>query len=263
MVDLTATASTVYDRSYHHKLRGRFWQQLRDTEFSRRHDKHAPPGFCFSNPFPPQEVIEEGEEMRILISSVDMDLIAQIGADLMENPELNVGEMPFEVDSVYEVDHEVGEPGTKGTIETGTGIFVSIPPDQCETYGIEQPETDTDTFWRPEHTIEPFKDAIEQSLQFNHELYGNSSIPGPAEVDWELFNGYDYEDSYSFPLQVSPDTELTVIVTEWEFDYRVQNDYHRQHLNLALDVGLGKRTGMGLGFLNIADKQHPADQQTR
>lgn len=261
LVHLTADAEMEYDNSYHHHLRGRLWKSLKGTQYSGRHDEIFAPGFCFSNPFPPEEIIDEGSHKMLLISATTMDVLAHISADLLDDRQLQVGQMPFIVDDIHEAEHEIGEPGTKGTLKTDTEIFVSFSQKECENYNISHPGTDTRTFWRPKHGIEPFKNKLIENLQRNHDRYGRDDIPGPAEVDHNLFTGYEYLDSYGVPLQVSSDTTLDIIVSKWKLHYEVQNEWHREHLNLALDCGIGTKTGMGLGFLNIKDKQLPGEHR--
>jgi len=47
--------------------------------------------------------------------------------------------MPFHIDELTSLSPDVGEPGSSGTIETGTGLLVRIPPWRCDDYGIENP----------------------------------------------------------------------------------------------------------------------------
>jgi len=256
LIELSADADMEYDESYHHETRGRFWQSLKGTKYEKRHDIKCSPGFCFSNPFPPESVIKEGAEKMMLVSATDRDLLAHIAADLLENRELQVGHMPFTVTDIHEKTQDVGEPGTVGTLRTDTNIFISLFDHECEKYNIDHPGSDTKTFWRPEHGMTAFEEKIEGVLQNVHERYG-ADIPGPAEVDNRLFSGYELIDTYGTPLKVASDTELDLVVTKWKLRYEVQNEWHRQHLNLALDCGLGMKTGMGLGFVNIEDKQTP------
>jgi len=49
----------------------------------------------------------------------------------------------------------------------------------------------------------------------------------------------------------------TIILSKWRLRYRVRDDTHRYHLNLALDAGIGQRREHGFGFLNLRDKTPP------
>lgn len=246
---LRARADAAYDHTYHHKLRGRIWRALEGTEYDDRHGDGAPLGLCYSNPFPPRDM-REGDRRTLLVSSTDRELLGVVAADLDEDRELNVGEMPFEVTDLTVLAPDVGEPGTSGVIETGTGILVRIPPERCEDYDIET-DGENPTYWRREHSVAPFKRQIENNLDWKHGHFCPNDLPGPSDRDGRLFDSYELMKTFAVPLTVTQGVELTHILSKWRFGYEVRDDHHRRHLNLALDVGLGERNSLGLGFLNI------------
>ena len=253
MAHLSARADTAYQSDYHHKLRGRIWEALEDTKYDRRHNDSGPPGFVYSNPFPPHDM-DEGDERKLLVASPEEELLAHVAADLLEEPELNVGEMPFYVDDVTSLEPDVGEPGTRGTIETGTGLLVRIPPWRCEEYGIDHPGGDTAVFWRPEHSMEPLRTQLEANLDQKHDRFAHGHLPGPSDVDGDLFDGYELIKTFAVPVTVTEGQEMTYVLSKWKFEYTIRDDHHRRHLNLALDCGLGERNSLGLGFINIVNK---------
>ncbi|MEA1932309.1 MAG: CRISPR-associated endoribonuclease Cas6 [Euryarchaeota archaeon] len=260
MAHLSARADAAYDNSYHHKLRGRLWDALDGTAYDQRHDSGEPPGFAYSNPFPPHDM-QEGDDRKLLVSSTNEQLLANVAADLLEKPELNIGEMPFHVDDVTSLEPDVGEPGTRGTIETGTGLLVRIPPWRCEEYGIDHPGGDTAVFWRPEHTTKPLRAQLEANLDQKHGLYAHDHLSGPSDVEGNLFDGYELIKTFAVPVTVTEGQEMTYVLSKWKFSYTVQDDNHRRHLNLALDCGLGERNSLGLGFINITDKTRPGETE--
>lgn len=250
---LTARAETVYDDAYHHKLRGRVWNALEGTKYGNRHGKDGHSGFSFSNPFPPYDM-EANDERTVIFASPEDDLLSHIASNLKADRRLNIGEMPFRVDELSVLDPDVGEPGTSGTIETGTGILVRLYKHHRNEYGIELEDVDdTATFWRPEHSMEPFIDAIENNAQTKHDQFVPDYLPGPTDVDGPLFDGYELIKTYAIPLTVTQGVEREMVLSKWRFDYTVRDDDHRRHLNLLLDCGIGARNGLGLGFINIAD----------
>lgn len=253
LVELSARADYVYQNDWHRKLAGRIWQALRDTPYDDRHDGGEPPGFVFSNPFPPKDTAE-GEKRHLLVASPDEELLAYVADDLQHDRELNVGEMPLYVDSLAPLSTDVGEPGTSGTLETGTGVLVRIPPDRCPEYGIDHPQGpdgDTAVYWRPEHTMEPFRVQIENNLDRKHGLYAPEHLPGPSDRPGELFDGYDLLKTFAVPIDVTANRRLTYVLSKWCLSYTVRDDHHRRHLNLALDCGIGERNSLGLGMLNL------------
>jgi CRISPR-associated endoribonuclease Cas6 len=249
LIDLSARADAAYDNSYHHKLRGRIWRSLDGTEYDEIHDKNQPKPVTYSNPFPPGNM-EEGDERTLLIASPDEELLAHVAADLKDDRELNIGEMPFTVESLSPLSPDVGEPGTSGTLESGTGVLVRIPPWRFDEYGIDS-DHDQAEFWRPEHTMEPFINQVESNLDRKHDLYCPDYLPGPSDVDGDLFDGYELIKTFALPVTPTQGERETWVLSKWRLDYTVRDDNHRRHLNLLLDVGLGERNSLGFGFMNI------------
>nr|WP_255565261.1 CRISPR-associated endoribonuclease Cas6 [Saliphagus sp. LR7] len=236
------------------------WGALEDTAYDERHDENEPPGFSYSNPFPPGDM-HEGDERKLLVASVDEELLTHVARDLQDNRELNVGEMPFHVEAVTAIEPDVGEPGTRGTIETGTGLLVRIPPWKCEEYGIDHPGGDTAVFWRPEHTTEPLVTQLEANLDKKHSLFCPDYLLGPSDVEGDLFDSYELIKTFAVPLQVTERERMTYVLSKWKFGYTVRDDDHRRHLNLALDTGLGERNSLGLGFVNVTDRVRPGETE--
>lgn len=253
MAHLFARADAVYQNDYHHKLRGRLWDALNGTEYDERHEDGEPPGFSYSNPFPPYDM-EAGDDRKLLVASPNEELLANVAADLLEEPELNIGEMPFHVDDVTSLEPDVGEPGTRGTIETGTGVLIRIPPWKADDYGIE-PEGEEAIFWQPEHSMEPFITQLENNLDQKHNRFCPDYLPGPSDTDYELFDSYELLKTFAVPVTVTTGQQMTYVLSKWRFEYQIRDDDHRRHLNLALDTGIGERNGLGLGFINITNAQ--------
>lgn len=247
---LNARADAAYDNAYHHKLRGRLWEALQDTEYEQYHDENRPIGFTYSNPFPPGDM-REGDERTILIAAPQEQLLAEVAEDLIANRELNIGEMPFHVDELTSVAPDVGEPGSNGTLETGTGLLVRIPPWRADEYGIEK-RGDQAIYWRPKHSMEPLRTQLENNLDKKHRLFCPDHLPGPSDRSYSLFDDYELIKTFAIPVTVSEDKELTYVLSKWKFGYSVRDDDHRRHLNLALDTGLGERNALGFGFMNIS-----------
>jgi len=241
----------AYDNAYHHKLRGRVWQALRGTEYEETHDADEPTGFVYSNPFPPRDM-EEGDDRTLLVASPYEELLAHVAADLLDEPEFNVGEMPFTVDDVVPIDPDVGEPGTSGTIETGTGVLVRIPQERADDYDIDS-DGDQAIYWRPHHSMEPFVTRVENNLDRKHGRFAPDYLPGPSDVDGDLFDTYELLKTFAVPVTVTQRQELTYVLSKWRFGYTVRSDDHRRNLNLALDTGIGERNSLGFGFLNVVE----------
>lgn len=261
MIRLRAQADAAYDTAYHHKLRGRLWRALDGSDYDEAHDTGDPPGFAFSNIFPWGE-IRDGDERTLLVASPREGLLAAIAESLRTNREFNVGDMSFRVSDLSALDVDVGEPGSRGVIETSTGVVVRLYDHHREEYGVDAPSgTDHPTYWRPEHTVEPFRDAIAGNLQRKHEQFAPEYLPGPAEVEGALFEGLELIKTYALPVEVTTKEEIEVLLSKWRFDYRVRDDTHRKHLNLALETGVGGRNGLGFGFVNVVERTRPGETE--
>lgn len=258
LVDLEAQADAAYDTTYHHKLRGRVWRALDGTRFDEEHDSGESLGLTFSNVFPWGD-LSEGETYQVLFASPREELLTALGRGFQRDREFNVGEMPFRVTDMSALDVDIGEPETRGVIETATGVVVRLYEHHRDTYGIDDPDAtgSAPTYWRPEHSIEPFRDAIKENLQGKHERFAPEYISGPEAVDGNLFEGYDLVKTYSLPVTVTEGTEITAVLSKWRLRYRVRDDTHRRHLNLALNTGIGGRNGLGFGFVNVVEKTGP------
>jgi CRISPR-associated endoribonuclease Cas6 len=195
--------------------------------------------------------MQEGDERWLLVAAPEEQLLAHVAQDLQEDRELNVGEMPFRIEDVNAVDPDVGEPGTSGTLESGTGVLVRIPPWQREAYGINDDHGDTATFWRPEHTMEPFRTQLRANLDRKHRLFAPDYLPGPTDCEGVLFDEYDLLKTYALPVDVTEGERMTYVVSKWKLGFTVRDDHHRRHLNLALDCGIGERNSLGFGFINL------------
>lgn len=262
---LRAVADAEYDTSYHHKLRGRIWRALEGIDrYEGIHESSQGVGLAFSNVFPWGNV-EEGDERYVRIGSprrdVLDDLIAQFGRDRA----FDIGQMRFEITDITGHAPDVGEPGSTGRIDTGTGVFCSFSREMAEEYGLDTSkmdagETDTELFWRPRHGMGALQDTIRRSLQQTHEVYGDQYYDGPMEVDSPLFESVEPikdEVTYSIRFQPATAVDRTILLSKWRLGYCVRNETHRYHLNLALDAGVGQRREHGFGFLNLREQTPP------
>ncbi|MEZ3117289.1 CRISPR-associated endoribonuclease Cas6 [Halobaculum sp. MBLA0147] len=229
------------------------WRALSDTEFDDRHGDDAPTGLVFSNPFPPGDMAE-GDSRTLLVASPNRELLGAIAADFDANPELNIGEMPFEITDQTVIAPDVGEPGTKGVIETGTGVLVRIPPWKFDDYGIDV-DSDQSEFWKEEHTLDPFQTQLENNLDWKHGHFAPDDLAGPSDTTGDLFDSYELIKTFPLPVTVTEGEQETWILSKWRFGYQVRDNDHRRHLNLALDTGIGERNAMGFGFVNIRESE--------
>lgn len=262
---LDAIADAAYDNSYHHKLRGRIWRGLEDDEtYGDVHETNHGVGFAFSNPFP-WGPITEGDQRYVRIASPRRQVVDDLIAHFGQNREFDIGQMRFEIANITGHAPDVGEPGSTGRLDTATGVFCALNQQLATEHGldtskIESGDTETKLFWRPEHGMEPLQETVRRSLQRTHDHYGDDYYDGPLEVDAPLFEQVEpIKDEVTYAIRFQPATavDLTVLLSKWNFRYRVRDETHRYHLNLALDAGIGQRREHGFGFLNLRDKTPP------
>jgi CRISPR-associated endoribonuclease Cas6 len=150
-------------------------------------------------------------------------------------------------------------------MDTGTGVFCAFSRQLAEEYDLDTSKIDagdseTKLFWRPEHGLGVLQDTIRRSLQQTHEHYGDDYYDGPMDVDAPLFESIEpIKDEVTYPIRFQPATAVdrTVILSKWRLGYRVRDETHRYHLNLALDAGIGQRREHGFGFLNLREQTPP------
>jgi CRISPR-associated endoribonuclease Cas6 len=189
------------------------------------------------------------------------DLIAHFGRNRM----FEVGQMRFRVADISAHAPQIGEPGSTGRLDTGTGVFCALNRRKLEKHGLDTSrmdagETETKQYWRPKHGLEPLQATIRRSLQQIHELYGDDYYDGPVEVGKPLFNEYQpIKDDVTYAIRFQPATAVdrTVVLSKWRLGYRVRDETHRYHLNLALDAGIGQKREHGFGFLNLREQSPP------
>jgi len=262
---LDATSDAAYDPAAHHKLRGRIWRALEaESEYAAVHDTDHGLGFAFSNVFPWGE-IEEGDRRYLRIASPRRGVLDTLVEQFGRDRAFDIGQMRFEVADITAHAPQVGEAGSTGTMDTGTGVFCALSRQLAERHGLdtsemEAGESETDMFWRPKHGMEPLQETIRRSLQRTHEQYGDDYYDGPTEVEEPLFTEIEpIKDDVTYAIHFQPATAVdrTVVLSKWRFGYRVRDETHRYHLNLALDAGIGQRREHGFGFLNLRDQTPP------
>lgn len=262
---LDAIADAAYDTSYHHKLRGRLWRAFANEDtYSDVHDTDHGIGFSFSNVYPWGNV-STGDRRYLRVSSPRQNVLDDLVTHFGHDKSFDIGQMRFRVEEISGHALDVGEPGSTGLIDTATGVFCALNKERAEDYDVDTTEmtagdSETRTFWLPKHGMGPLRETIKRSLQQIHELFGDSYYDGPMEVDEPLFEEVEPikdEVTYSISFQPTTAVDRTVILSKWRFGYRVRDETHRYHLNLALDSGIGQRREHGFGFLNLLEQTPP------
>ncbi|MDQ2052830.1 CRISPR-associated endoribonuclease Cas6 [Natronolimnohabitans sp. A-GB9] len=250
LVRLRADADAVYNPEYHNKLRGVIWDALSGTPFYDLHGERSVPAFCFSNIFPVKQ-ISEGDIRHVLIASHREGLIRVLADRFEPGTEFNVGEMAFHVDDCSVLSPDVGETGTSGTLKTDTGVYIPLPQERWDEYGIETEANAEQIGWSPDYSLEIFLERVRENLAWKHDTI-HADYLETVSPETELFTDLTLEKTYTVDVAVTSDNtyEYTFLVTKWKFDYTVRNEDHRRWLNLLLDTGMGWRNQLGFGFVN-------------
>lgn len=227
---LNPRRETEYADDYNHNVRGLLYNQLEEL-FPEAHGDNKQIPFTFSNLFPPREVLSD--ETKLIVACHRRDYLSAIASGISAVEEVNIGEMPFWVDdvSVFDV-----SPDDSGTLRSEHGVYCTV----------ESP-SEHPTYWREEHGVDEFRKQIEASLDWKIDKFtqydsSNRSFP--------VFDSLSCQRTFARPVTVEAGSEITVVLSDWEFDYTIRSDMHRSYINLALDTGIGWKNTLGFGFVN-------------
>ena len=230
-IHLTAQSNCKYSTDYEHKLRGVFYNALQDSK-PELHSSHQQIPFTFSNIYPPEEIISEGDTKKLTFASYDDEIFFTVLSEI-SNSQVTVGEMIFRVNEISIHNTNVSQ---RGSLSTPNGVYCEVPSDR------EHP-----TYWKPNHGLNSFKEQIESTLDWKIDTYTTHSS---EERNFPIFNSYELIKQYSRPYTVETSQQLTFVLSKWKLDYDLENSLHRSYINIALDTGLGKKNTLGLGFVN-------------
>lgn len=255
VIHLEAQNNAQYHEDYHRKLRGLLLNALPDAYIPDSDDKKAVP-LSYTGLLPWGD-LTTGDTRRIIVNSFDSEVINQLAAGLQDSREINIGEWEFTVKGILDETVDVGQPGSRGTVESDTGTFVSLSQSEAEQYGIS-PGGSADYYWREGDPIQAVTDRIGETLVKKWNQHNpQAETAGPKTVDGPLFDQLELDATYSIPLHVTAGETRTIVVNKFTFDYEIRSTAHREALNFALSVGIGQRNSYGLGTLSLVTKQEP------
>ncbi len=250
LVTLESKRSQSYNPEYHHKLRGSIWDRIEGTNYEKYHGERKETPFVFSNPFPVRN-IEKGERMKFLVSSVHDDLIKTFVDEISIGEEFNIGERRYEVKDTTIFAVDVGEPGSKGTLETSSGVYIPLHKENWSEYNIDPPYNADQIGWSNKYDFDIFLERVADNIAWKQDINYGSYLDDPNP--FEIFDSFNYQKGYSVDTKVTSEGsgyEYTFIVSKWKFGYNVRNNDHRRWLNILLNCGIGWRNTLGFGFVN-------------
>lgn len=257
LISLESNQSVDYNSNYN-KMKGSVYEGLDNSPFSELHDVKDIPKFCFSNIFPYEDVIEENSEKNWMVCSPHEGLIDFLHKYYSSKDDLNIGEMSFNINDVSFLNPDVGSTGTRGVLETGTGMYIRIPEEKFDEYGVDVDYNAEVLSWEPDFSLEVFKNRFMDNLKWKFESIYPDYITDseyPESFD-DLFESVDMIDSYGVKTLVSEDQnyQKTFILSKWRFNYEVKSEVQRRLLNTLLYCGSGWQNSLGFGFMNITEK---------
>ena len=245
LVKLESAKSQPYEMEYHYHLQGFIYNLLKESKFSKIHDKEGYKFFCFSNVFP-VDYQDEKEVRHMLISSPNPSFIKHITSCLQDRRNMQetiaIGSMQF---LVKDAEIVYISPKLPCTLMSSTPILIRIPKEKYERFGVKTRYPYRYLFWRKEHPLEMFVEQLEDSLCKKYNELTGLEVPSEPIIQ-----------KLKFKKQVSTkifikDTQQTVIGTLWEFSFN--DTKHEEIIKFAFDAGFGERSSLGFGFLNLKE----------
>jgi CRISPR-associated endoribonuclease Cas6 len=255
IIHLQAQNNSEYHQDYHRKLRGLLLNTLPD-EYIPTDDARLTVPLSYTGLLPWGD-LTVGDSRQIVVSSFNKEVIGHLAAALQDNRDINIGEWEFTVQGITDATADVGSPGSRGTLESDTGTFVTLSQDTAQEYGIS-PGGDADHYWRKGDPLQALTDRLKEILSVKwaqHNPPGDAG--GPTAIDGPLFDQVQLDTTYSIPLHVTAEETRTIVVNKFTLDYEVRSKAHRETLNFALSVGIGEKNSYGLGTLSLVTKQEP------
>lgn len=230
LLNLNPRRDTEYQQDYNHNMRGYLYQLLED-EYPDVHGNHKEIPFTFSNFFPPTPILDD--ETKVIIASHNREYLSEVAHGISKDEEINIGEMPFWLDSINVFDVSADN---SGKLRTEHGVYCTVESDR------NQP-----TYWKEKHGVDTFKTRIEESLDWkvDHMTRYDSNAR-----DFPVFNTLHLRNTYARPVNIETDSEITVVLSDWKLEYDIRTDMHRKYINLALNTGIGWKNTLGFGFVN-------------
>jgi len=254
---LKAKANHAYPSRYHRDMHGMILHHVPDKiiEQSKQGETDDPLGISFTQLLPWRD-IEKGDTRKIVINSTTPEIAKHIVKSLSTKSEIHIGELTFDIQGVDQAVTEVGDVGTTGTIESDTGILVSIPPDRTDEFEISNPG-EYDYYWSEDDPVNVFNQRIKENLETKWSALHPDSNQGPQTLNGPIFTQQELLKTYSLPIKVSQNHTETVVLSKWRFKYEIRNKAHKNTLNLALGAGLGEKNNFSLGTVSLTGKQEP------
>ncbi len=240
LIKLKNAKEQAYDLNYYNKLQGFIYNLLRDTEYSKLHDREGYKFFSFSNIFPMKTGV--GDERNIMIASPADKFIEIISGKLNERKDslLHIGEYEFEFCDIKKINVKL-----KNRVEliTGTPIIIRIPEENYEKYNIRE-EYDS-VYWKKKFSFEAFIKQLEDNLYKKYNFFYNTRVN-----ESPIFEQFIFKKSVVNHV-VKNGMEHKVFGSLWEFNFNSLSSGQKKILEFGVDAGFGELNSLGFGFMNV------------
>ena len=255
LIRLCSLENSKYEMQYHYHIQGFIYSLLKDSKYSYLHDKQRYKFFGFSNIFPAYD-LKRGDLRTLIISSPNDDFIEYISSvldHLYKKPvTIAMGSMKFEI---YDIEKFQPQLPMKSyfSLITGTRIIIRIRKEKYEEFGSKLDTPYDEVYWRSDHPIALFIEQLTVGLSKRHNEFRGQAF---CQKEILLNKPLTFLQKFILKKQVSTRIEMKgsshiVIGTLWEFEFE-KSTFDQKLVQFALDCGLGERTSMGFGFMNIA-----------
>lgn len=240
----------------YHKLQGFVYDKLiNTTEFSNIHDSKSYKLFCFSNIFP-LHIVKAGEIRNFIFASPNHKLIEAVfntikSAIESKNCIVNIGEQLYELVSAEIIQMIINSNIYR--LQTSTPLTMRIPENKHSDYYIPlQIRKRKFLYWRSNLPTEVLLNLIKNNILKKYRSFYNLAD------DRRLLLLYPFIDEFSLLneiiIHIPVDTSvLKIPASYWKIQFEIINKDQRKLLEFAIDVGLGERNSMGLGFVNMEE----------
>jgi CRISPR-associated endoribonuclease Cas6 len=246
LIKLESLRDQLYQPDYHHSLQGFIYSLLKDTSFHYLHDKTGYKFYCFSNIFPPDNVIRKGDIKNLLVSSPNADFIRtlyeKIEDLIMTNAKKKIGNMEFALIGATVVRHLKNVGNMK--LSSGTPIIIRINREKYTRYGIRPQKPYHYLYWRSEYPLDLFITQLEDNLRKKYHDYFKLDASNEP-----IFQGMTFLKEVSNKLRIGG-REYTVIGSLWNFEFYDMDSELQKLIKFGMDTGFGELNSMGFGFMN-------------
>ena len=256
LVTLQTSSEMAVTDEVNYKIRGLLWNYLENTMFSSLHSSSNIPTFTFSNIFPEggftniSETFSEGQKCQLMISSPHDQMVNTIKQKLEQVESIEIGDYKFSVMSVEPLMVDVGGVGSTGVVKTSTGLYLRLPEEEREKYGIEV-DYEGVISWVPDFGLDVFRERFMDNILWKLDKL-RPHMGNPSSFS-DLFKSIEILTVMEKELNVTEDHRKTFISPVCQFEYHIATESQQTWLNLLLDSGLGWRNSLGIGFTNVVE----------